>query len=274
MPAKSGKERVLAAFVKPGFVGYTVAGDPNLSDSIEIAKALIDGGCDVLELGVPFSDPVADGGVIQSADNRAINAGITTDGVFEIVRAVRNYSDVPIVFLVYCNIVFRRGIDRFYDEAKEAGVDGMLIVDMPPEEIEPALKASERTGIAQILLVTQTTSDERLDMIVRLASGFIYLVSSLGVTGKRAEISTNAFPLLERVKARTRIPVAVGFGISEPVQAAEVVRHGADGVIVGSAIVGRIEDHLGDKERMLNELRRYVRSMKSSVDDEADKRVI
>ncbi|MEA5086198.1 MAG: tryptophan synthase subunit alpha [Methanocorpusculum sp.] len=274
MPAKSGKERVAAAFAKPGFVGYTVAGDPNLSDSIEIAKALIDGGCDVLELGVPFSDPVADGGVIQSADNRAIDAGITTDGVFEIVRAVRNYSDVPIVFLVYCNIVFRRGIDRFYDEAKEAGVDGMLIVDMPPEEIEPALKASERTGIAQILLVTQTTSDERLDMIVRLASGFIYLVSSLGVTGKRAEISENAFPLLARVKARTRIPVAVGFGISEPVQAAEVVRHGADGVIVGSAIVAKIEDHLGDKERMLAELRTYVRSMKSSVDDESKKRRI
>jgi len=274
MPEKSGKERVAAAFAKPGFVGYTVAGDPNLSDSIEIAKALIDGGCDVLELGVPFSDPVADGGVIQSADNRAIDAGITTDGVFEIVRAVRNYSDVPIVFLVYCNIVFRRGIDRFYDEAKEAGVDGMLIVDMPPEEIEPALKASERTGIAQILLVTQTTSDERLDMIVRLASGFIYLVSSLGVTGKRAEISENAFPLLERVKARTAIPVAVGFGISCPEHAAEIVRHGADGVIVGSAIVGRIEDHLGDKERMLAELRTYVRSMKSSVDDEAKKRGI
>ncbi len=274
MPEKSGKERVAAAFAKPGFVGYTVAGDPNLSDSIEIAKALIDGGCDVLELGVPFSDPVADGGVIQSADNRAINAGITTDGVFEIVRAVRSYSDVPIVFLVYCNIVFRRGINRFYDEAKEAGVDGMLIVDMPPEEIEPALKASERTGIAQIFLVTQTTSDERLDMIVRLASGFIYLVSSLGVTGKRAEISKNTFPLLERVKARTKIPVAVGFGISELVHAAEIVRHGADGVIVGSAIVAKIEDHLGDKEGMLAELRRYVRSMKRSIEDEADKRGI
>ncbi len=274
MPEKSGKEWVAAAFAKPGFVGYTVAGDPNLSDSIEIAKALIDGGCDVLELGVPFSDPVADGGVIQSADNRAIDAGITTDGVFEIVQAVRSYSDVPIVFLVYCNIVFRRGIDRFYDEANAAGVDGMLIVDMPPEEIEPALKASEWTGIAQIFLVTQTTSDERLDMIVRLASGFIYLVSSLGVTGKRAEISKNAFPLLERVKARTKIPVAVGFGISEPAHAAEIVLHGADGVIVGSAIVGRIEDHLGDKEGVLAELRRYVRSMKCSVDDEAKKRGI
>jgi len=274
MPAKSGKERISAAFTNPGFVGYTVAGDPNLSDSIEIAKALIDGGCDVLELGVPFSDPVADGGVIQSADNRAINAGITTDGVFEIVKAVRSYSNVPIVFLVYCNIVFRRGIDRFYDEAKEAGVDGMLIVDMPPEEIEPALKASERTGIAQIFLVTQTTSDERLDMIVSLASGFIYLVSSLGVTGKRTEISKNAFPLLERVKARTKTPVAVGFGISEPVHAAEIVRHGADGVIVGSAIVGRIEDYLGDKEGMFAELRKYVRSMKNSVDDEAKKRGI
>jgi len=274
MQVKYGKERVTAAFVKPGFVGYTVAGDPNQQDSIEIAKALIDGGCDVLELGVPFSDPVADGGVIQGADKRAIDAGITTDGVFEIVKAVRGYADVPIVFLVYYNIVFQRGVDRFYDDAKKAGVDGILIVDMPPEEAEPALKASERTGIAQIFLVTQTTSDERLDMIVRLASGFIYLVSSLGVTGKRAEISKNAFPLLERVKARTEIPIAVGFGISEPEHAVEIVRHGADGVIVGSAIVGRIEEHLGDKEGMLDELRTYVRSMKRSIEDEADKRQI
>ena len=274
MQVKYGKERVTAAFVKPGFVGYTVAGDPNLLDSIEIAKALIDGGCDVLELGVPFSDPVADGGVIQGADKRAIDAGITTDGVFEIVKSIRGYSDVPIVFLVYYNIVFRRGVDRFYDDAKKAGVDGMLIVDMPPEEAESALKASERTGIAQIFLVTQTTSNERLDMIVRLASGFIYLVSSLGVTGKRAEISKNAFPLLERVKARTEIPIAVGFGISSPQHVAEIIRHGADGVIVGSAIVGRIEDNLGDKEGMLAELRAYVRSMKRSIEDEADKRGI
>jgi len=267
MQMKCGKERVAAAFVKPGFVGYTVVGDPNLPDSIEIAKALIEGGCDVLELGVPFSDPVADGGVIQGADKRAIDSGITMDGVFEIVKAVRRYSDVPIVFLVYYNIVFHRGVCRFYDEAKEAGVDGVLIVDMPPEEAEPALEASERTGIAQIFLVTQTTSDERLDMIVGMASGFIYLVSSLGVTGKRAEISRNAFPLLERVKVRTGIPVAVGFGISVPEHAAEFVRHGADGVIVGSAIVGRVEEHLGDMEGMLAELRAYVRSMKSSVDE-------
>jgi len=271
MSTKSGKERVLSAFEKPSFVGYTVAGDPNLPDSIEVARALIDGGCDVLELGVPFSDPVADGGVIQRADKRAIDAGITTAGVFEVVKSVRSYSDVPIVFLVYCNIVFRRGIDRFYDEAREAGVDGILIVDMPPEEAGPALKASERTGIAQIFLVTQTTSDERLDMIVSLASGFIYLVSSLGVTGKRAEISKNAFPLLERVKARTEIPVAVGFGVSSPEHAAEIVHHGADGVIVGSAIVGRSEEHLGNKEKMLAELRTYVLSMKRSIENETNK---
>jgi len=272
MQMKCGKERVAAAFERPGFVGYTVAGDPNPVDSVEVAKSLIEGGCDVLELGVPFSDPVADGSVIQGADKRAIDAGITLDRVFEIVKAVRRFSDVPIVFLVYYNIVFRRGVERFYDEALEAGVDGVLIVDLPPEEAEPALKASRRTGIAQIFLVTQTTSDERLDVIVGMASGFIYLVSSLGVTGVRTGVSKGAFPLLDRVKARTGIPVAVGFGISSPEAAAEVVRHGADGVIVGSAIVGRVEEHRGDLEGMREELRGYVRRMKCSIEDEAEKR--
>ncbi|MDD4126205.1 MAG: tryptophan synthase subunit alpha [Methanomicrobium sp.] len=272
MTELSGKERLSAAFEKPGFVAYTVAGDPSAAESIEIAKALIDGGCDVLELGVPFSDPVADGGVIQAADTRAIDAGITTDGVFSIVKEIRKYSDVPIVFLVYCNIVFQRGIDRFYNEAKDAGVDGILIVDMPPEEAGNAFSASQKTGIAQIFLVTQTTSDERLYGIVEMASGFIYLVSTLGVTGKRAEVSKEAYSLLKRVKekaagAKKSIPVAVGFGISEPRHAREIIENGADGVIVGSAIVSVIEKNLKSRDKICGELTEYVRSMKDAVKD-------
>ncbi|MBN2735093.1 MAG: tryptophan synthase subunit alpha [Methanomicrobiaceae archaeon] len=265
MAELSGKDRLSAAFKKPGFVAYTVAGDPSVSESVLISKALIDGGCDVLELGVPFSDPVADGSVIQAADKRALDAGITTDGVFGVVKEIRKYSGVPIVFLVYLNIVFRRGFDRFYDEAKEAGVDGILIVDMPPEEAETALLASERTGIAQIFLVTQTTSDERLDMIVKMASGFIYLVSSLGVTGKRDDVSKEAFSLLKCVKAKTKIPVAVGFGVSEKRHAEEIIKEGADGVIVGSAIVSVIEKNLGNCEKICSELKNYVKSMKDAI---------
>ncbi|MBP2132422.1 tryptophan synthase alpha chain [Methanomicrobium sp. W14] len=285
-----GKTRLAKAFENKGFVAYTVAGDPSVKESVIAAKALVRGGCDVLELGVPFSDPVADGPVIQKADKRALDAGITVDGVFEVVREIRKFSDVPLVFLVYCNIVFRRGVDRFYDEAKEAGVDGILIVDMPPEESGPALKASKRTGIAQIFLVTQTTSDERLDKIVEMASGFVYLVSTLGVTGQRAEVSEKAFPLLEKVEAKTSVPVAVGFGISKPEHAEEIVGHGADGVIVGSAIVSIIEKFSGkcngeskdgangnemtvtdgkekdkETEEMCNELSEYVKSMKDAM---------
>ncbi|WFN37451.1 tryptophan synthase subunit alpha [Methanomicrobium antiquum] len=265
-----GRERLSRAFEKPGFVAYTVAGDPTISDSVQIAKALIDGGCDVLELGVPFSDPVADGGVIQAGDKRAIDAGISVDGVFEIVKDIRKYSDVAVVFLVYANIVYQRGIDRFYNEAKEAGVDGILIVDMPPEEAGEVYSASLKTGIAQIFLVTQTTSDERLYGILEMAFGFIYLVSALGVTGKRSEVSGEAYYLLQRVRraldlAGKDVPVAVGFGISEPLHAEEIIRAGADGVIVGSAIVSIIEKNREDISRACSELRNYVGMMKQAV---------
>jgi len=265
-----GRNRLARAFKKPGFVAYTVAGDPNISDSIKIAKALIDGGCDVLELGVPFSDPVADGEVIQAADKRALDAGISVDGVFEIVKEIRNYSDAAIVFLVYANVVFQRGTDKFYDEAKEAGVDGILIVDMPPEEADSAYSASLRTGIAQIFLVSQTTSDERLFMIAQKAGGFVYLVSALGVTGKRSGVSKEAYSLLKRVKgalaaADNDVSVAFGFGISTPLHAEEIIRAGADGVIVGSAIVSVVERYREDISRACSELRDYASIMKQAV---------
>ncbi|WOF16439.1 tryptophan synthase subunit alpha [Methanoplanus sp. FWC-SCC4] len=256
-----GKSRLSSAFKKPAFVAYTVAGDPSFEASIEAAKALIDGGCTVLELGVPFSDPVADGDVIQRADNRAIRAGIKTGDVFRLVKEIRKFSEIPIVFLVYFNIVYQRGQGNFYREAKEAGVDGILIVDLPPEEAGFACELSRKYGIDQIFLVTPTTSDERLDMIAGLASGFIYLVSSLGVTGVRKNISTDAFLVLNRIKERTDIPVAIGFGISKPEHAAKIIRSGANGVIVGSYIVSVIEKNLNNPDIMCDELRLFTKMM-------------
>jgi tryptophan synthase alpha chain len=247
------------------FIGFTVAGDPDRDTSVSIAKALLDGGTDILELGVPFSDPVADGPVIQRADDRALAAGTTPDTIFSIVREIRAYSPVPIVFLIYYNMIHRRGIERFYREAHEAGVDGILVADMPIEESEEIIDIAARSGIDPIFLIAQTTSEERMDAIVRHARGYLYLVSVLGVTGARKEISSEAVSLLQRVRKHTSLPLAIGFGISTPDQVATFSSAGADGVIVGSAIVEIVERNLGNTGTMEHELKKYVSLMRDAA---------
>ncbi len=249
----------------PALIGFTVAGDPDLTTSIRIARTLIDAGTDILELGVPFSDPVADGPTIQRADDRALAAGTTPDTVFAIVREVRAHSDVPLVLLTYFNPVFRRGIDQFYRDARAAGVAGILIADMPVEESGEVLGAAKKNGIDQILLVAQTTSDARLRMIAENAGGFLYLVSVLGVTGARSGVPQAAFDLVRRTKAVTDLPVALGFGISMPDQVASCAAHGADGVIVGSAIVDIIERTMGSPGVMEQELAGFITRMKRAA---------
>ncbi len=211
---------------------------------------------------MPFSDPVADGPTIQRAGDRALAAGTTPDTVFAIVRDVREYSDVPIVLLTYFNTVFRRGIERFYRDARAAGVDG---IDLPVEESGEVLEAAEKNAIDQILLVARTTSDERLRTIAEHAGGFLYLVSVLGVTGARSSVPQAAFDLVRRVKAVTDLPVALGFGISTPDQVASCAAHGADGVIVGSAIVDIIERTIRDPDAMEDELAGFIARMKRAA---------
>jgi len=260
--------RIESAFTKKGttaFIGFTVAGDPDKETSVRIAKALIDGGTDILEFGVPFSDPVADGPTIQRADDRALAAGTTPDTIFAIVREVRAYSEVPIVFLTYYNTIYRRGIDTFYREAHEAGVDGILVADMPVEESEGVVAVAQKYGIDPIFLVTQTTSPERMDTIVRHARGYLYLVAVLGVTGARKEVAPEALALLRRVRPHTKLPLAIGFGISTPGHAKTCRDAGADGVIVGSAIVSIVEKNLRDPAAMEKELRQYVAEMKKAT---------
>jgi len=256
---------VFANRTSPALIGFTVAGDPDLTTSIRIARTLIRAGTDILELGVPFSDPVADGPTIQRAGDRALAAGTTPDTVFAIVREVRGHSDVPIVLLTYFNTVFRRGVERFYRDARAAGVDGILIADMPVEESGEVLEAAERNAIDQILLVAQTTSDERLRTIAANAGGFLYLVSVLGVTGARSSVPQAAFDLVRRVKAVTDLPVALGFGISTPDQVASCAAHGADAVIVGSAIVDIIERTISNPDAMEHELADFIARLKQAA---------
>lgn len=250
---------------RPAFIGFTVAGDPDRDTSIRAAMALIEAGTDILELGVPFSDPVADGPTIQKADERALASGTTVDTVFEIVRQIRTKSGVPVVLLAYYNMVYHRGIDRFYREAREAGVDGILIADMPVEESDEVYKAALRHYIDPIFLITQTTSGERIQKIAARSRGYLYLVAVLGVTGVRNTVSAEALDLVKRVRKYTKVPLALGFGISTPAHAKTCALAGADGVIVGSAIVDIIEKNLENPEKMEQDLRNYVASMKKAL---------
>ncbi|OPX61736.1 MAG: Tryptophan synthase alpha chain [Methanoregula sp. PtaU1.Bin006] len=258
-------ETVFANLDRPAFIGFTVAGDPDRETSIRAALALIEGGTDILELGIPFSDPVADGPTIQKADERAIAAGTTVDTVFEIVRTLRKKTGVPVVFLAYYNMIYHRGIDRFYREARDAGVDGILIADMPVEESDDVFETALHYGIDPIFLITQTTSDDRIRKIAARAHGYLYLVAVLGVTGVRDTVSAGAIDLLQRVRKQTKVPLALGFGISTPDHAKICSDAGADGVIVGSAIVDIVGRNVGDPAAMERELKSYVARMKKDL---------
>jgi tryptophan synthase alpha chain len=251
---------------RPAFIAYLVAGDPGMAGFLAAARALMDGGADILELGMPFSDPVADGPTIQRAHTRALEGGMTVDRYFESVREIRRISEIPLVLMVYCNIVHRRGVERFYREAREAGADGVLIVDMPPEEGERALAAARENDLDQIFLVAPSTSEERLGLIAGSGSGFLYITSLLGVTGARERLSGEVSALITRVRSHSRLPLAVGFGISHPEHAAALRAAGADGVIVGSVVVDLVEKNIRDPDGMAREIRVFVAGMRRALE--------
>jgi tryptophan synthase alpha chain len=252
---------------RPAFIAYLVAGHPGAAGFAVAARAVIDGGADILELGMPFSDPVADGPTIQHAHTRSLEGGMTVDRYFDAVRGIRESSDIPVVLMVYCNTIHRRAVERFYREAREAGADGILVVDMPPEEAGRALAAARENGLDQVFLVAPSTPEERLGLIAGSGSGFLYLVSLLGVTGARDLLSGEAARLISRVRPHTPLPLAVGFGISRPEHAKALKDAGADGIIVGSAIVDLAETHAGDPDRMAREIREFVAGMREALGD-------
>ncbi len=231
---------------RAAFVAYLCAGDPDFGTSLAACRALIASGVDLLELGVPFSDPLADGLTNQLAAQRALEAGMTTARVFELVRRLRESTDIPIVFYTYYNLVFSNGVDAYLRQARAAGVDGMLTLDLPPEESGEAAASSRANGIDTVCIVAPTTPDSRLPMIAAAATGFIYYVSREGVTGVREQLAGGIPEAVARIRRHTSLPVAVGFGISSRDQVSQVAAF-ADGVVVGSALVNVIRDGLGSR---------------------------
>ena len=228
--------RIKAAFENgKAFIPFVTCGDPNLETTKKIIAELADAGAAVIELGIPFSDPTAEGPVIQAANLRALSAGTTTDKIFDMVAEVRKTVDTPLVFMTYANVVFHYGIEKFAERAAAAGVDGLILPDVPFEEKEEFAPAFAERGMDLISMIAPT-SEERIDMIAREAQGFVYCVSSLGVTGTRSQITTDLDSIVAHIRKATDTPVAIGFGISNPEQAANMAAK-ADGAIVGSAIV-------------------------------------
>ena len=239
---------------RPAFVAYLCAGDPDWDTSLNACLALIDSGVDILELGVPFSDPLADGLTNQLAAQRALDSGMTHARVFELVRRIRETSDIPIVFYTYFNLVHSQGLEAYVEQAKEAGVDGMLVLDLPPEEASELEEIQRKHGLDSIYIVAPTTLESRIAGITSRASGFIYYVSREGVTGERANLATDLEGAVERIRRHTELPVVVGFGISTP-DHVKAVGEIADGVVVGSALVRCLETHVGDSEQAVRTLR-------------------
>jgi tryptophan synthase alpha chain len=231
------------------FIAYLCAGDPDFDTSLAACRALLENGVDILELGVPFSDPLADGLTNQLAAQRALESGVTAARVFELVRRLREFSDAPVVFYTYYNLVFSNGVDAYIRAAKVAGVDGILTLDLPPEEAGEVAAACGAHGVDTVFIIAPTTPDARIAKIAAAATGFIYYVSREGVTGVRDEVAGNIPEAMARIRHHTKLPVAVGFGIGSRSQVAQVAAH-ADGVVVGSALVNCIRDNLGDRARI------------------------
>jgi tryptophan synthase alpha chain len=260
--------RIAEAFAgtkRPLLVAYLVGGDPDPETSLAAATAIVEGGADILEIGIPFTDPIADGPVIQEANVRALAAGMTTDKIFALVRVIRERTDVPIVLMTSYNPVYRRGDARFCREARDAGADAVLVTDLPPEESGPFNAAARAHALDQILLVAPNTPIERLPLIASMAGGFLYLVSVQGVTGVRDTLDPSVARRIAAVRSVASLPVAVGFGISRPDHVREIADAGADAAIVGSAVVRIVGGHGGDALAMQAALRAYVAEMRSAA---------
>jgi tryptophan synthase alpha chain len=253
----------LKAGGKKAFVVYIGAGDPDLAATEKLALAFDRAGVDVLEIGVPFSDPLADGLVNQLAAQRGLESGTTPPKVLACVAAVRQQSELPIVLYIYYNLIHKVGLEQFITDSARAGVDGLLVLDLPPEESDNYEAVMQKAGLCHIYLVAPTTPDDRMEQIVKRGSGFIYYISREGVTGMQTKVATNLAAQVAKLRSFTSLPIAVGFGISNPEQAKLVAQEG-DGCVVGSAIVNQIAEN-GRSPELVSKLGAFVKSLSDAV---------
>ena len=258
-------KKVFAELNRAAVIPFFVIGDPDYKTSLKIVKTAIEAGADILELGVPFSDPIADGPTIQKADVRSLKKGMTVKKALAFIKELKKYKDVPIGLLMYYNLIFQYGVDKFFRDFHNAGVNSVLVADLSIDDADEIVGPAKKAGLDTVFMVTPNTSRERLKLIASKTTGFIYAVSLLGVTGSRVKLSGSVKGLIGRIKKETSVPVCVGFGISTPQHAAEVARAGADGVIIGSKIVSLIEDNLKNKKKCLSEISKFIKRVKSAT---------
>jgi tryptophan synthase alpha chain len=243
--------------VRPAFMPFLVAGDPDYKTSVELFKTIASK-ADMLEIGFPYSDPLADGPTIQAADERALKSEINTDKVFSLIKEIRKFYSQPISVLVYANLVYQYGIDKFYRHASLVGIDGVLIPDVPLEESQIFVAAAKKYKVSPVFMITQTTNNERLKKILNVTEGYLYLVSVLGVTGTGNSLGKETYDFIKRIKKNSKLPLALGFGISTREHIANAAKAGIDGVIVGSAIIKILEANLQNPDQAKNKIETFV----------------
>ena len=260
----------LAEPKRTALIPFFVIGDPDFDTSLEIIKTAIDAGADILELGIPFSDPIADGPTIQKADIRSLKSGMSVAKALEFIRKIKAYKDIPIGLLMYYNLIYQYGIEKFFTDFHQAGVNSVLVADLSIDDADEIIAPAASAGLDTVFMVTPNTNTERMKLIASKTTGFIYTVSLLGVTGSREKLSDEIEGLLGKLKKLTSVPVCVGFGISKTEHAATVAKAGADGVIIGSRIVKIIEENLADKEKCLAEISDFLSEVKNAIENQSD----
>ena len=258
-------KEVFSELNRAALIPFFVIGDPDFDTSLAIVKTAIDAGADILELGVPFSDPIADGPTIQKADIRALRSGMTVRKALQFVREIKRYKDIPIGLLMYYNLVYQYGTGKFFRDFHQAGVNSVLIADLSIDDADEITAPAAAAGVDTVFMVTPNTETERMKLIASKTTGFIYTVSVLGVTGSREKLSDTVEGLVGKLKKLTAVPICVGFGISKPEHAEAIASAGADGVIIGSRIVQLIEENLGNREKILSEVSTFLSDVRSAI---------
>ena len=258
-------KQIFSELDRAALIPFFVIGDPDFDTSFEIVKTAIDAGADILELGVAFSDPIDDGPTIQKADIRARSAGMNVKKAMEFIKKVKAYKDIPIGLLMYYNLIYQYGAEKFFADFHKAGVNSVLVADLSIDDADEIIEPAASAGLDTVFMVTPNTETERMKLIASKTTGFIYTVSLLGVTGSREKLSEQVEGLIAKLKKLTSVPVCVGFGISKPEHASKVAAAGADGVIIGSKIVKIIEENLGNKEKTLAEISTFIKEVNSSI---------